>query len=604
MKRHFFKKGGLAAILLAAAMLAASCSTGTAPSSSVPASEPDSSAPVSSQEEIKTHKLRLLGVNRDKEFVNWDDLDEFPGWQKFQEELKARGIELTFERVLADQYKIMLQTKFAAGNDLPDIVNLSEYDDASAIALGESGMILEVNSLIDQYSDGTIRKVAAERAPFDGKAATAPDGKRYWFTNVQNLFYPKKDGSIIPCPMVIGNSIRQDWLDKYSLDMPATWDEYLNALRTFQEQDANGNGKKDEVLMYDPYSYNFFNGIAQWFGLVPSMPNEVPIGVDVANEELVCAWYQPGAKAYFEAMKQLVDEGLIDKDLVQITDEQFSQAIAEDRVSAHRNYSQGLYWEQLINEDPNAKELYMLVPPVQCVDGIEPYILKEASEFTNGKYVITKACEDPEGAIKLMDYLYSDEGRKTMGGGVEGVDSKKAGNIFDIGTYWFMDKEGNWRSNAERLDENQNIKNNEDGTPFIPEMTKDEMYQNRVGWVANDFIGGTVLPKIAFANQPFLSRDPRNSRKMALQIELMTYENYYFTNNNTVLAIATPEEADIVNKYLGDLSAASNELSIKLILGQKSLNDWDQHIEELRKFGLDEVLKVYQARYDRFKDGQ
>ena len=49
------------------------------------------------------------------------------------------------------------------------------------------------------------------------------------------------------------------------------------------------------------------------------------------------------------------------------------------------------------------------------------------------------------------------------------------------------------------------------------------------------------------------------------------------------------------------LMTASEELSMKLILGQKSLDDWESHIATLKAFGLDEVLAVYQGRHARWQ---
>ena len=39
----------------------------------------------------------------------------------------------------------------------------------------------------------------------------------------------------------------------------------------------------------------------------------------------------------------------------------------------------------------------------------------------------------------------------------------------------------------------------------------------------------------------------------------------------------------------------------KLILGQKSLDDWDSYMDDLKRLGLDELIEIYQGRYDRTK---
>jgi hypothetical protein len=36
-------------------------------------------------------------------------------------------------------------------------------------------------------------------------------------------------------------------------------------------------------------------------------------------------------------------------------------------------------------------------------------------------------------------------------------------------------------------------------------------------------------------------------------------------------------------------------------MGEKSLDNWDSYIADLKRLGLDEVIAIYQARLDRMK---
>ena len=65
---------------------------------------------------------------------------------------------------------------------------------------------------------------------------TSPDG------NIYGLPHAEFD---INNYVLMWNIIRQDWLDKLGLEMPATIDEYHDVLVAFRDQDPNGNGKKD-----------------------------------------------------------------------------------------------------------------------------------------------------------------------------------------------------------------------------------------------------------------------------------------------------------------------------------------------------------------------
>ena len=161
--------------------------TTTAASTTTAAGTADQSS--TAPEEIKIHSLKLMGKSPDNDIIKWDKKDEFPGWQLFVEELAKRNIELDYEVIMPDQYSVVLQTRFAAKKDLPDILYMGNMDDSSALALANNGLLVDLTAAIAQYSDGTIQAQRERLWPFYVKINTAPDGKCYWFINTQNLQY-------------------------------------------------------------------------------------------------------------------------------------------------------------------------------------------------------------------------------------------------------------------------------------------------------------------------------------------------------------------------------------------------------------------------------
>lgn len=63
--------------------------------------------------------------------------------------------------------------------------------------------------------------------------------------------YAKQDDRIFGVPSLSGTpsnhviAIRQDWLTKLGLEVPATLDDFINVMRAFTTQDPDGNGKND-----------------------------------------------------------------------------------------------------------------------------------------------------------------------------------------------------------------------------------------------------------------------------------------------------------------------------------------------------------------------
>ena len=72
------------------------------------------------------------------------------------------------------------------------------------------------------------------------------------------------------------------------------------------------------------------------------------------------------------------------------------------------------------------------------------------------------------------------------------------------------------------------------------------------------------------------------------------------TNVNTYLALPTDDEVKTLAEYESELKTAMNELFVNLIRGDKDIEKLDEYLDELRAMGLDEVIGVYQSRYDRF----
>jgi putative aldouronate transport system substrate-binding protein len=78
--------------------------------------------------------------------------------------------------------------------------------------------------------------------------------------------------------------------------------------------------------------------------------------------------------------------------------------------------------------------------------------------------------------------------------------------------------------------------------------------------------------------------------------------DHYFYSTNILLGMPSEQELEIQKKCETALKTYSDELITKLILGQKSLDEWDSYIKDLKELGLDEALEVYNARHKRFME--
>ncbi len=575
MKSQEKKSVVFLSLILITVLLLSACQSGGINSSSGTSSSSQSS--VQSSATVETvHKIKLMGPSKFVDWAKWEDREELASWRLFLELLKKRNMELEFEWIVPEQYDTVIQTRMAAALDLPDMVNISPLDDMTAVSLGMQGTIIDVNEAIKKYSDGTIEKKFAEgHLNYSKSLTTAPDGKRYWFASAITANDVVLDsGNVVPNLQVINNAIRKDWLDKLGLPMPTTVEEWINALRAFRDNDMNGNGAKDEMLLFDNYSYSFFTGVAQWFGLVPDI-----VAVDPNNDKVTSPWYQEGVKDYFKLMRELAKEGIFDVGMVGATEEAVNQRIAENKVSALRSYAIASWFEDLIKDAKNPD--YAILPPLQAKEGVKPLMLTDAADLSYNKWAITENCKDVEGVIKLIDYAFSDEYSRVAGAGIEGVD------------YKISKDEKTGEDKIELINQN---------------LTPKETYQANKGGMG--VFMGNVLPSFqgrgestctaqklveAFPNE----RGRRGELRRLAIIEYRPFVTSPFSSS--MYAIASPIELNILNKYSTALKSYSEELSMNLILGNESLDNWDAHIKKLQELGLDKIIEVNQARYARYK---
>ena len=588
--------------MLAATCLFSACSNGAdtqSSSSSLPESSNSSSDTSGGQETAEPVTIRVMDKHRLETYYNYNDREDFPAFDLYEKELEKRGIILEKELVANEQYGTVVQTRMAAASDLPHLINLTPLDDVTALNLGLNGQILDWLKPMEKYSrpdplapeniNGdpslSLKQRLEKITPFAISLCTAPDGNMYWMPNARYRAPVKlADGTMVEDLDVVGACIRYDWLQKVNMEMPTTVEEFLEALRAFQKNDVNGNGQKDEMYSIDCYSYSFFSGIAQWFGLTPGV-----VGIDPNNDRVTSAWYQDGVKDYFKLLKQMVDEGLMDVGLVGATEEMFNQAIAENRIAGLRTYANLTWFADLIKDDPEAE--YASIAPIQAVEGIAPFMLCDSNKLVYDKYAMTKACteEVQEAIIHYYDFATGTDVAKLLSNnGVEGVD------------YEFVDDERNpGRKVVKSLLSGTTQENYEAHTGGI------NFFIHGVPWMSGE--DPDVLAKLNTATvQDTLDGwegSEKGKRGFIRKIEQMVHRPYVVSPfSSSTYAIPTQEEQEVLTSYLTALNSYSDELGMNLILGNESLDNWDSFMQKFRELGLDEVIKVNDARYQRYKN--
>lgn len=546
----------LAAMMSAAAM--GSCGSGSGKESSqtasIPTSTGDSSAAAQSG---GLATLKVLTPESDNPYLKLAEREKYPVWQVLEQNMADKGVAVELEIIPRDQYKVVIQTRLASANDLPDFANLSELDDTTALNLANQGILLPINEIFEK-GDGTALAFLNEKIPFVRGTCTAADGNMYWIPIAQRTTYGGEPGST--CMMI---AIRQDWLDIIGMDTPKTAEEFLNVMKAFRDQDVNGSGTADEILAFDPSTFS--NGISQWFGLGSDLTS-----VDLTNQRVVSPWYQDGVKDYFRYLNQLVNEGILDTGLIGATTSDLQdQKMAENKVGATYTYAMQAWLEPSVNADTEV--YFQPIAALTAVDGIEPSIAIEPSEYVTGRWGFTKACTNLDAAASLLDVIYCADAETLETWGIEGQ------------TYEVVDGQKQYLSNIDNAHWEECAKN---------------------GTIHGDWLwGNAAFPKIRFAAME-TEIEERGGGKAEFQKEIIDHEPRFPLGNASYFALPTAEQLERKSTLKTDLDTYSKELATQLILGQKSLDDWDTYMEELKELGLDEILEIDQDLYARFLEAQ
>ena len=58
----------------------------------------------------------------------------------------------------------------------------------------------------------------------------------------------------------------------------------------------------------------------------------------------------------------------------------------------------------------------------------------------------------------------------------------------------------------------------------------------------------------------------------------------------------------MVDTYLTDCKMYRQENGAKFVTGEKSFDEWDSFVADLKAMGVDEMLAAYQSAYDRWAE--
>ena len=464
---------------------------------------------------------------------------EWPVWKEIEAKTNIR-LESNISQSNSNEneaFNLMLSS-----NNLADIICYSKVADVEK--LGQDGGMLALNDLIDEYAPHI--KAYMDSHPTFKQFATSLDG---------NIYFIPKDQTTKSCEYWW---IRTDWLEKLNLEVPTNVDELYEVLTAFRNNDPNGNGLKDEIGIFDR---------AGW-----KMPDEYLYLWDSSTQFYFRdgkAVFEPMTENYKYAVSQFAKwyrEGLVDPEI--FTRGPKSRDIlysADNGGFTHDWVSTSTYNDTI--SIPGFE--VMAIAPVADQNGNVKERTLRAPAMGWG---ISSSCKDPVAVIKLMDFMFTEEGNDYMNWGIEGTSyevmadgSKRfmTENCGDLPPVGFMRQLGSiYRVGFSQTGAYEAATRNESGNYAV------DLYESHPEWYAEV----SELP-------------PYSDGLMDLKI--------------------FPEDLGRYKKIMNSIDPYVKEKFQSWILGTSSLEaDYDGFIAELKKRGIDEATAIVQKAYDRFLESK
>ncbi len=450
------------------------------------------------------------------------------------------NIHIKWEVLPDAQYVVSMQTRLAAGQNLPDILRVPGGDPTY---YGQQGLLLPLNDLIEKYAPN-VQLYFNTIYPVTGKIMKSGDGNYYGLAPI-----------IIESSHIMPNyfMIRKDWLDRLGLEAPVTTDDWLTMLRAFKTEDANGNGDPNDEIPWsnDPLFFGEAFGLHLWASVWQ--------GGFFADEngKVYYQFTDPRMKELLTFLNGMWNEGLIDPDYGNPAADTLLSKFMRNLVGSMHNWPDyGIGWPQRVRAEYPDAALLPVAPPIgpNGDQSIEGY-----GSVDMGFAGISKDCKNPEAAMKIMDYMWSEDGRKFLAFGIEGK------------TYDLVE-----------------------GVPVL----KDVVLRNPDGLGASDVLRTYgAWPTIPWIQQEQSYIQTLNSDPLWFEANNKYVDPFYVEPFPALLA--TKEEQEQLSVMLNDLNTYRGEAITKFIRGERSLDEFDTFVAEIEGLGLEQVLTIKQAQWDR-----
>lgn len=347
-----------------------------------------------------------------------------------EEILRQTGVKINFRKATTSDGSEL--TTIIAGNDLPDLISVT----AGMDDLVSNDKIFPINGLAERWAPSLWQRITEEGEMYNTYKTS--DGDLFYmvnnFYNSQDIAdYQALGEDILPNDGVV---VRKDYLDAYCSYMKAQDSSWTDA------EMANPQGVLD-FLLWTKETYSISNSNhSVLLSAFDSSEDYGSRGLQVLMEYFSCEsedengnWVYPLASDNFVEMMQWLNElyrsNLLTEGCLGATQSQINQYIqnGEPIMYIGKMITPSSYfrnWEQNVSGNNPLGEDAAYVP---IIFTNEEGQIPQLSYRTSGELytMVTANCERPDRVIKLLDFLYSEEGQKLVYYGIDTADDAADG---------------------------------------------------------------------------------------------------------------------------------------------------------------------------------
>lgn len=456
-----------------------------------------------------------------------------PSWAMWKYFAEATGATFDIKAVPNTDYDTKVNLMMTSPDSLPDLLHLGNKYLVDQHA--QSGAFISLTDNMDKMTnfekfvstlpENEAKEFISQRKSGDGKVYFAPVYGTQTVQNLRSWIY------------------RKDVFEKNNLKVPTNLDEMFDV------------ASKLKAIYPNSYPLCFRKGLQQIDVMGPIWKNNFSYGIyyDFTAKKWCYGATDNTMKDVIAFFHKMSDAKLVPADYLTINDKSWEELISTDRGFMMPEYLVRIDFFNNINRKTNKDYTWaVMAPPAAATAQGQPKIAKLNMDPTG--YVVCNTKDDKRinNAIKLIDWMYSDEGSALLSWGKEG--------------------------------ETYKIENGK--KKFI--LGENETAQSKYGVATYGLLQRT---DVAAYESVYSDEQIEQGHKA------YTYTEEYV--NPTLWLALNEEEMQVRTELFDSINTYTIEMLSKFMLKQEPMSNWDKFQKNLKDMGLERLLGAYESAYSR-----